>query len=111
MRKRSFAQRDRAGNAFGKAAPRFSVADGADFGLRRNPRRIAGWFLAFFLLLVLCVFASILIGSRNVGLSDVAAALGGSVEGFARGAVAKRVPRTLLAVVVGAALATSGAVM
>nr|WP_281372089.1 iron ABC transporter permease [Modestobacter versicolor] len=54
---------------------------------------------------------SVAIGSREVGWSDIVAALGGSAEGLDQAAVAKRIPRTLLAVVVGAALGLSGAVM
>ena len=52
-----------------------------------------------------------MIGSRDVGLADVLAAYGGSAEGFDQAAVAKRIPRTLLAVLAGAALGVSGAVM
>jgi iron complex transport system permease protein len=55
--------------------------------------------------------ASILVGSRDVDFNNVLSALGGSLEGFEQGVIAKRVPRTLLAVVAGAALAVSGAVM
>lgn len=61
--------------------------------------------------LAVAVFLSVTIGSRDVGIDDVVAALGGSTEGFDRAAVATRLPRTLLAVLAGAALAVSGAVM
>jgi iron complex transport system permease protein len=61
--------------------------------------------------LFVCMAASILIGSRDVEFKNVLLALGGSVETFEQGVIAKRVPRTLLAVVAGAALAVSGAVM
>lgn len=44
-------------------------------------------------------------------MSDVVAAFGGSTDGFEQAAVAKRIPRTVLAVVVGAALGVSGALM
>nr|WP_082475428.1 iron ABC transporter permease [Frigoribacterium sp. Leaf263] len=54
---------------------------------------------------------SLVIGTRAVALDDVWAALGGATDGFDRASVAKRVPRTLLAAVAGAALAVSGAVM
>ncbi|WP_258058843.1 iron ABC transporter permease [Arthrobacter sp. B1805] len=57
------------------------------------------------------LFASVTIGSRDVPLSDVVAALGGSTDGFNEAAVAKRIPRTVLAVLAGAALGLSGAVM
>ena len=55
--------------------------------------------------------ASVMIGSRDVSLSDVVAAFGGSADGFSQAAVVKRIPRTLLAVLAGAALGVSGAVM
>jgi iron complex transport system permease protein len=59
----------------------------------------------------ICAAASMLIGSRDVGLADVLAALGGSLEGFDQGVIAKRIPRTLLALSAGAALSISGVVM
>ncbi|MFE6607815.1 FecCD family ABC transporter permease, partial [Streptomyces sp. NPDC057781] len=55
--------------------------------------------------------ASLAFGSRAVAWSDVWAALGGAEATLEEAAVAKRIPRTLLAVVVGAALGLSGAVM
>ncbi|WP_422395854.1 FecCD family ABC transporter permease [Rhodococcus sovatensis] len=57
------------------------------------------------------VIASITIGSREVGVDDILAALGGSRDGFDQAAVAARLPRTVLALLAGAALAVSGAVM
>lgn len=57
------------------------------------------------------VVASITIGSREVGIDDILAALGGSRDGFDQAAVAARLPRTVLAILAGAALAVSGAVM
>lgn len=55
--------------------------------------------------------ASVTFGARDVQWSDIVAALGGSTDGFGEAAVAKRIPRTLLAVLAGAALGASGAVM
>ncbi|MFF0991375.1 FecCD family ABC transporter permease [Kocuria nitroreducens] len=69
------------------------------------------WTLVLIGVLAALVLASITVGSREVAHSDIVAALGGSTEGFGQAAVAKRIPRTLLALVVGAALAVSGAVM
>lgn len=69
------------------------------------------WLLAVLALLVLVMGASVAIGSRGVGWSDILAALGGSSETIEEAAVTKRIPRTLLAVVVGASLGLSGAVM
>ena len=64
-----------------------------------------------FAVVAVLMILSTMIGSRNVGLDDVLAAYGGSAAGFDQAAVAKRIPRTLLAVCVGAALGISGAVM
>ncbi|WP_308014350.1 MULTISPECIES: iron ABC transporter permease [unclassified Rhodococcus (in: high G+C Gram-positive bacteria)] len=61
--------------------------------------------------LLALVVASVMIGSRSVGVSDVLLALGGGTDGFDQAAVATRLPRTLLAVVAGAALAVAGTVM
>lgn len=55
--------------------------------------------------------ASVVIGSRDVEWSDIVAALGGSTDNIGQGAVAKRIPRTVLAILVGAALGLAGAVM
>jgi iron complex transport system permease protein len=62
------------------------------------------------------VLASIALGARIVGWSDVVSGLAAVVSGddsggIAEAAVRVRVPRTLLAIVVGAALGLSGAVM
>ncbi|MET1051188.1 MAG: iron ABC transporter permease [Mycetocola sp.] len=80
--------------------------------LVRRPRRLrAAWLVVLVVVLgALCV-ASVVVGSRTVDWSDILAALGGSVNGFDEAAVAKRIPRTLLAVAAGAALAVSGAVL
>jgi iron-siderophore transport system permease protein len=69
------------------------------------------WLLVVVAVLAALVVASVAVGSRGVGWSDVVAALGGSSEGLDRAAVTKRIPRTVLAVLVGAALGLSGAVM
>lgn len=69
------------------------------------------WVVLFLAALVGVMAASVSIGSRDVAMSDILAAFGGSVDGFNEAAVAKRIPRTLLAVLAGAALGLSGAVM
>ncbi|MBB6119836.1 iron ABC transporter permease [Nocardiopsis algeriensis] len=78
----------------------------------RRPRRArALWLVALLCVLAALLLVSVAVGSRTVPWSAVTAALGGSTEGFDQAAVAKRVPRTLLAALAGAALALSGAVM
>ncbi|UPK66330.1 iron ABC transporter permease [Rhodococcus pyridinivorans] len=69
------------------------------------------WLLVLLGVLVLLVIASITIGSRNVDWADIVAALGGATDNIGQGAIAKRIPRTLLAMLVGAALGLAGAVM
>lgn len=78
----------------------------------RRPRRARMlWLLAVVAVLAVLMAASVVVGSRDVGWSDVLAALGGSADGIDQAAVSVRIPRTVLAVTVGAALAVSGAVM
>lgn len=79
--------------------------------LRRSTHVRLAWMLAALAVVAVLMILSTMIGSRNVGLDDVLAAYGGSAAGFDQAAVAKRIPRTLLAVCVGAALGISGAVM
>ncbi len=69
------------------------------------------WLLAVVAVLLVLTAASVAVGSRDVGWADILAALGGSSETIDQAAVTKRIPRTVLAAVVGAALGLSGAVM
>jgi iron complex transport system permease protein len=78
---------------------------------RRPPAARGLWLLLVLLVLGALVVASVSIGSRSVGADDVLAALRGSSATIEQAAVTKRLPRTALAVVVGAALGLSGAVM
>lgn len=61
-------------------------------------------------LLALCIL-SICFGMRAVSIDDVFAALAGQNDTLAQAAIIKRLPRTVLAILVGAALALSGATM
>jgi iron complex transport system permease protein len=79
--------------------------------VRRSQRVRVLWFVVVLAALVALMALSVAVGSRGVGWSDIVAALGGSNETIAEAAVSKRIPRTLLAVLVGAALGLSGAVM
>jgi iron complex transport system permease protein len=54
---------------------------------------------------------SLTVGTREVSLTDVIAAIFGDASTLDRAAVATRVPRTLLALMAGAALGVAGAVM
>ena len=78
----------------------------------RRPARVRLlWLIALAGILVLLCAASLAIGSRDVSWADIAAALGGSSDGLGQAAVTKRIPRTVLALLVGAALGLAGAVM
>lgn len=78
----------------------------------RRPKRLRSlWLLVSLGVLAGLMLASVMIGSREVSWAEIMAALGGSIDGFGPAAVATRIPRTLLAVVAGAALGLSGAVM
>lgn len=80
-------------------------------GLGRSWRRRSAGLLLSLLALTALMAISVTIGSRAVAAEDILSAFGGSTDGFGPAAVAKRIPRTLLAVIVGAALSVSGAVM
>ncbi len=78
---------------------------------RGTAMRVAVWWCAGLATLVLLGIASVAFGSLGVTLADIVHALGGSTETVAEAAVSKRMPRTVLAMLVGAALALSGAAM
>ncbi|WP_435769081.1 FecCD family ABC transporter permease [Nocardioides sp. SYSU DS0651] len=79
--------------------------------LRRTRRARTTWLAVLTAVLLLACATSVAIGSRDVGWTDIWAGLAGRTDGFAEAAVAKRVPRTALAAVAGAALAVSGLVL
>lgn len=62
-------------------------------------------------LLAVLVAASVAFGVRNVALADIAAGLAGRADTVAQAAVVARLPRTILGILVGAALAVSGMTM
>lgn len=83
-----------------------------DVALMRRPAGIRTlWLVVALLALLATVIASVAIGSRAVSSSDIVAALGGADATLGQAAVTKRIPRTLLGVLVGGALAVSGGVM
>lgn len=71
----------------------------------------SGYVAGAVVALVVAAIASVAFGTRGVGLDDVVAGLTGGDGTVAQAAVAARVPRTVLAVLVGAALGLAGAVM
>jgi iron complex transport system permease protein len=88
------------------SAPPLTPPDAAV--LRRPAVVRASWLVvALGVLAVLCV-ASLAIGTRIVSVDEVMAALTGDTSTIGAAAVAARMPRTVLALLVGAALALSG---
>jgi len=67
--------------------------------------------LGLLALVVLVGLASVTFGVLDVGWDDLVAGIGGGQETTAQAAVLKRMPRTVLGLVIGAALGVSGAVM
>ncbi|MEH0973327.1 iron ABC transporter permease [Micromonospora sp. CPCC 205546] len=83
-----------------------------DVAVVRRPARVRLlWFLVAAVVLLALMVASVALGSRDVGWSDILAALRGADATMEQAAVTKRIPRTLLAVTVGAALGLAGGVM
>ncbi|WP_411741230.1 FecCD family ABC transporter permease [Rhodococcus sp. IEGM 1408] len=70
-----------------------------------------GWLLVTIAVLVVVAVLSVTIGSRVVSWEEIVAALGGSTDGLGEAAVTKRISRTVMALLVGAALGLAGAVM
>lgn len=76
---------------------------------RAAPRVL--WLGVLMAVLVLLAALSVAIGTREVGLDDIAAALRGQVDTIEQAAVAARIPRTVLAALAGASLGMAGAIM
>lgn len=79
--------------------------------LRRPAAVRLAWLAASFAVLAVLCIASVAFGVRDVALDDIFAGLAGDTSGVAQAAVVARLPRTVLAILVGAALAMSGAAM
>jgi iron complex transport system permease protein len=69
------------------------------------------WLLAGVIVLLVLSILSLAFGVRAVTFDDIVAALSGQDDTIAQAAIIKRIPRTVLAILVGAALALSGATM
>ncbi len=88
------------------AATRTPLPDAAS--LRRPAAVRIAWLAAGAgVLTVLCAL-SVAFGVREVTLADLIAGLGGGADGIAQAAVQARIPRTVLALLVGAALGMAG---
>lgn len=79
--------------------------------LRRTALRRSIWIGCGVALVAVLIVASVALGVREVTFADVVAAVQGHHDTINEAAVAKRIPRTVLALLVGAALAVAGTVM
>ncbi|WP_029090037.1 FecCD family ABC transporter permease [Brevibacterium album] len=93
------------------APPRPAPRPSPFAGRRRSGSVRATALTILVLALVAAAAASVAFGARGVTLADITAGMTGADGTLAEAAVAKRVPRTLLAVVAGAALGVSGALL
>ena len=86
-------------------------SDGAS--VRRPAVVRAGWLAGLCCLLAVLVVVSVAFGTRGVTWVDISGALFGTGGGdeLSRAAVVKRLPRTVLALLVGSALSVSGTTM
>ncbi|QWW71944.1 iron ABC transporter permease [Rhizobium sp. WYJ-E13] len=69
------------------------------------------WLIGLTAALACLCALSVTVGTRDVDWVDIFAALAGHANNIGQAAVTVRIPRTLLAVVAGAALALAGAIM
>lgn len=88
------------------------LGPGPDVARERRPVSVRlRWLVVVLAVLVVVAVASVAFGVRSVGWSDIVAGVLGGDDDIAQAAVSKRTPRTLLAMIVGAALGVAGAVM
>lgn len=76
--------------------------------VRRSAGVRVAWLLVIVGLLAVLIVASVAFGTRVVSLDEIVAGLSGNASTVGEAAVVARLPRTVLALLVGAALALSG---
>lgn len=90
----------------------YAASSGAAPTTGRRPRRAKTvWLLAVIALMIIVAAISVAIGSRVVSLSEIVSGLQGHTDTLGEASVVKRIPRTVLAILVGAALGMSGGAM
>jgi iron complex transport system permease protein len=87
-----------------KTSPRPAVAG-------RSNRSRSLWLGGLVAALAAFCALSITVGTRDVAWADITAALAGRIDSIGQAAVNVRIPRTLLALLAGAALGLAGAIM
>jgi iron complex transport system permease protein len=88
-----------------------STSAGISPGARRRTPRLLIGFVAAVVALVVLVLLSLAVGNKYLPVPEVWGALVAPDDSFASTVVASRIPRTLLGLLVGAALAVAGGVM
>ncbi len=89
----------------------FVKSRGSNVVLKRSNGVRSIWLGVLVSALAIQCLLSVAVGTRDVAWADIVSALNGQVENIGQAAVAVRIPRTLLALIAGAALALSGAIM
>ena len=79
--------------------------------IQRSAARRVLWFVVMIAALALAVVASAAFGVRSISLTDILAGLAGETDTAGQAAVAARLPRTVMGLLVGAALAMAGTTM
>ncbi|WP_370454452.1 FecCD family ABC transporter permease [Homoserinibacter sp. GY 40078] len=93
-------------------SPTASTATPPGTARTRRPAAVRlAWMAAALGVLALLVIASVAFGTREISVAELFAALGGSTETVGEAAVVARIPRTVLAVLIGASLALAGATL
>lgn len=75
---------------------------------RSSAQTASATFIALMVLAVLAAVCSVMFGVRSIGVADALAALSGATETPAQATAWTRIPRTVMAMCVGAALAAAG---
>ncbi|KIQ04119.1 iron ABC transporter permease [Agrobacterium tumefaciens] len=91
--------------------PRYARQRAPRAGFARSNRLRALGFFGILVGLAALAMLSVAVGTRDVAWAEIVSALGGQVETIGQAAVSVRIPRTLLAIIAGAALGLAGAVM
>ncbi len=86
-------------------------SSGRPYSPGKSSRTRLLWLAALVACLAVLCALSVAIGTRDVMWSDIIVALSGKVDSIGQAAVAVRIPRTLLALLAGAALGLAGAIM
>lgn len=88
-----------------------TAVTGSGVGVVREqrPRRFQAWaFIVGIAVLALATVASMTFGSRGVSVNEILAGISGDTDSLGSAAVAARMPRSVMAIIVGAMLAIAG---